>query len=409
VRASLAPRARPAGPYDCKPPAQSLNPANTAKQEPDSAIRRAGGGLLASETSLWGIPASTAIGRPTGPWSPTCWAAGCEGSQRLPTSWPANSLIPNRWPGGKPWCANGGNCSGLQLEARVSARQPALVILNRVYWGWAGLRRAARSFLKSLRKPQLESRPRGPAAFPQPATIPASNPQPGSTRNGVVAEKAEYLAHQRRTVPSQARPAGSARGQASGPPQADRRPSKYRQVRAELEDLLEPDVAAEATSWSNPSRPLQQCGKTVAARQGSTPAPGRRRRRGVWCSIRQRGGCCGERGGREPACSQFNRASNGSRQPVAPSNCSPTGRHCRTGRRPAAHSLRCPTWAGQRPHSLPGKPKPAPSLRGSNNTRGLNAWPSSGLEKVKQMAEDLGIRTPRLEAFPAGPRQSDVA
>jgi len=153
-RAAWPPVPRPAGPLrPAEPPAQfpPESSEHRRKQDPER------------YPSCWWRPCCHGgpvrflwqsrprpIGRP-GPWFTTCLGGqgAWRGAATLPSSWP--QLYPeNRWPGGIPWCANGGIARGPCSWRRVSARQTCLLSLNLTgfYLGLGlGLRRnAARSF-----------------------------------------------------------------------------------------------------------------------------------------------------------------------------------------------------------------------------------------------------------------------
>ena len=295
----------------------------------------------------------------------------------------------------------------LQLEARFSKDALLLSYLNRVYLGvgW-GFEDAARSFFdKPAARLGIEEAALLVGLLPSPnGNDPCVNPQAAlEARNGVL----QKMANTGRIRADQARlarrrpvqlGANACRGGRSKPV-----PFYTDQVRIDLENLLGADVAAEGNFLveTHLDPLLQQVVQSQLRQRVDGGAPAGVTEGAVVVLDSRNGGVLAIAGGRDYRRSQFNRASMALRQPGSTFKLFTYLAALQRGIRPSAAISCAPlTWAGQNfASSCGGNLSLSQAFAISSNTAALRLARRVGLEKVEQMARDLGITTP-MQAVP---------
>jgi len=410
VRGSLAPVRGPLALYDrqnrpLSSPESGEHRENKALSGYPSVLVEA---LLASEDSrFWWHPGVDPIGTSRALVTNVLGGRVLEGGSTL-TQQLARSLYPEQVGQGETLVRKWRELLvALQLEAHFSKADLLLSYLNRVYLGvgW-GFEDAARSFFeKPAAKLSLEEAALLVGLLPSPnGNDPCSNPQAAlKARNGVLLKMADTgrisadRARQARRQPVQLG-ANACRGGRNRPA-----PFYTDQVRADLEDLLGAEVAAEGNFLveTHLDPQLQQVVEERLRRRLDSGAPAGVSEGAVVVLDTRSGGVLAIAGGRDYRRSQFNRASMALRQPGSTFKLFTYLAALQKGMAPGS-GIRCNalTWAGQTfASSCRGNLSLRQAFAVSSNTAALRLAQQVGLEKVKQIAEDLGIRTP-LEAVP---------
>ena len=410
VRGSLAPVRGPVALYDRLN--RPLSSADSSEHRENKALSNYPSvlveALLASEDSrFWWHPGVDPIG--TGRALVTNLLGGrvLEGGSTL-TQQLARSLYPDQVGEGETLLRKWRELLvALQLEARFSKGALLLSYLNRVYLGvgW-GFEDAARSFFdKPAAKLSLEEAALLVGLLPSPnGNDPCANPQAAlEARNGVLLKMANTgrisadLARQARRRPVQLG-TGACRGGRIRPV-----PFYTDQVRSDLENLLGSDVAAEGNFLveTHLDPLLQQVVESQLRQRLDLGAPAGVSEGAVVVLDSRNGGVLAIAGGRDYRRSQFNRASMALRQPGSTFKLFTYLATLQQGTKPTA-SVNCGplSWAGQTfASSCGGNLSLAQAFAISSNTAALRLARRVGLEKVEQMARDLGITTP-MQAVP---------
>ncbi len=410
VRGSLAPVRGPVALYDRLN--RPLSSADSSEHRENKALsnypRVLIEALLASEDNrFWWHPGVDPIG--TGRALVTNLLGGrvLEGGSTL-TQQLARSLYPDQVGEGETLVRKWRELLvALQLEARFSKGALLLSYLNRVYLGvgW-GFEDAARAyFAKPAARLSLEEAALLVGLLPSPnGHDPCSNPQAAlEARNGVLLKMANTgrisadQARQARRRPVQLGP-DACRGGRNRPV-----PFYTDQVRSDLEGLLGADVAAEGNFLveTHLDPLLQQVVERQLRRRLDVGAPAGVSEGAVVVLDSRNSGVLAIAGGRDYRRSQFNRASMALRQPGSTFKLFTYLAALNQGIKPSA-GLNCGPlkWAGQSfASSCGGTLSLGQAFAISSNTAALRLARRVGLEKVEQMARDLGL-TSTMQAVP---------
>jgi membrane peptidoglycan carboxypeptidase len=410
VRGSLAPVRGPVALYDRLN--RPLSSADSSEHRENKSLsdypRVLVEALLASEDSrFWWHPGADPIG--TGRALVTNLLGGrvLEGGSTV-TQQLARSLYPEQVGEGETLVRKWRELLvALQLEARFSKAALLLSYLNRVYLGvgW-GFEDASRAFFdKPAAKLGLEEAALLVGLLPSPnGNDPCANPQAAlEARNGVLQKMANTgrisadRARQARRSPVQLG-ANACRGGRSRPV-----PFYTDQVRRDLESLLGADVAAEGNFLveTHLDPLLQQVVETQLRQRFAFGVPAGVSEGAVVVLDSRNGGVLAIAGGRDYQRSQFNRASMALRQPGSTFKLFTYLAALQRGIKPTS-SISCAplSWAGQSfASSCGGNLSLSQAFAISSNTAALRLARRVGLERVEQMARDLGITSP-MQAVP---------